>query len=217
MPTLMTQAEFARHRCVGRSAVSNWKKAGLLILVEDGLDGRIKVDRDRSDAKINARIDPGRGRPTTAASAVDAATAAELPIEDLPAASPAAPGSAAPENLNTVRLELIRQQTAGHVLKNAREAGELAPIIELQRRAGELGRAMRDRMHAWFRGEAERLAVERDVRTIMTIGETGIDQVFAELADMAADGAFGADEEPNEAEIVPIEEEEITAADDEAA
>jgi hypothetical protein len=208
---LMTQAAFARHRGVGRSAVSNWKKAGLLVLAEDPADGVIKVDVGRSDARINGRVDPGRGRPT------GASTAAEMPLEAPAPAMQAGAGAAPPENLNTVRLELIRQQTAGHVLKNAREAGELAPVAELQRRAVELGRAARDRMQAWFRGEAERFASEREVRTIMVIGEEGIDRVFAELADMAADGAFGADDEPDEADLAAIEEEEVAAADDEAA
>lgn len=211
MPQMMTQADYARHRGVTAPAVSNWKKAGLLVMAEDPSDGRIKVDVARSDARINGRVDPGRGRPANA----PPAPAAELPMEVPAPASSGAP--AATENLNTVRLELIRQQTAGHVLKNAREAGELAPVLELQRRAVELGRAARDRMQAWFRGEAERLAAERDVRTIMALGEDGIDRVFTDLADMAADGAFGADEEPNEAEIEAIDDEAIAAADDQAA
>lgn len=206
MPELMTQAAFARHRGVTRPAVSNWKKAGLLVLAEDPADGRIKVDVGRSDARINGRVDPGRGRPANAAPPV-----AEQPAETPPAS--AEPGAPAPENLNTVRLELIKQQTAGHVLKNAREAGELAPVIELQRRAVEVGRAARDRMQAWFRGEAERLLAQRDVRALMAIGEEGIDRVFAELADMAADGAFGAEDEPNEAEIEAIDDEAPPAED----
>lgn len=204
---LMTQAAFARHRGVGRSAVSNWKKAELLVFAEDPADGLVKVDVARSDARINGKIDPGRGRPANA----QATPAGELPME-APTA-PASPGARPPENLNTVRLELIRQQTAGHVLKNAREAGELAPIVELQRRAVEMGRAARDRMQAWFRGEAEHLAAERDVRAIMVLGEQGIDRVFAELADMAAEGAFGADDEPNEAEIEAIDDEAIATED----
>lgn len=204
---LMTQADYARHRGVTRPAVSNWKKAGLLVMAEDPADGRIKVDVARSDARINGRVDPGRGRPANAQ-----VPAGELPMDGPAPPSPAKPGAAVPESLNTVRLELIRQQTAGHVLKNAQAAGELAPIVELQRRAVELGRAARDRIQAWFRGEAERFAAERDIRAIMALGEAGIDQVFAELADMAADGAFGSDEEPNEAEIVAIDDEAIAAA-----
>lgn len=209
---LMTQADYARHRGVTRPAVSNWKKAGLLVLAEDPVDGRIKVDVVRSDARVNGRVDPGRGRPANAAAPM--LPPAELPM-DVPAQAVPAP-TIGGETIGTVRLELIKQQTAGHVLKNAREAGELAPVTELQRRAVELGRAARDRIQAWFRGEAERLAAEKDVRTIMGIGEAGIDQVFADLADMAADGAFGEDE-PDEAEIEPIDDDVIVAEGHEAA
>jgi hypothetical protein len=188
---LMTQANYARHRGVTRPAVSNWKKAGLLVLAEDPADGRIKVDVARSDARINGRVDPGRGRPA------NAPASPELPIEASPSASAPAPSAAAGggESLQSVRMELIRHQTAGHVLKNAREAGELAPVQELQRRAAEMGRAARERMQAWFRAQAERFAAERDPRTLMALGEEGIDQVFSELADAAAAGAFAEDED----------------------
>ncbi|WP_430635034.1 hypothetical protein [Sphingomonas hankookensis] len=62
--TLLTKGEFALHRGVGKSAVSNWSKKGLLVMGECPETGAIKVDVERTDARINARVDPMRGRPT---------------------------------------------------------------------------------------------------------------------------------------------------------
>lgn len=199
---LMTQAEFARHRGVGKSAVSNWKKDGLLVLVEESGTGRIKVDRDRTDAKLNARIDPMRGRPPTATASTTPAAAAD-PAPSLPLEQASGGDSFADE-----RKAYTREQRIGQAMKNAQAAGELVPLIEAERRIEEAGRAARERMHSWFRGEAERFAAEREVRTIMTIGEEGIDRVFAELAEMAGRGEFADDDEELSAE----EEAEMEAA-----
>ena len=49
---------------------------------------------------------------------------------------------------------------------------------------------MRERMHAMFRAIAERLAAEKEVRAIMSIGATEIDRVFADLADEVERGAL---------------------------
>jgi hypothetical protein len=88
------------------------------------------------------------------------------------------------------RIEQVREQRIGNALKNAQLAGELVPLVEAERRVSEVGRAARERMHAWLRSVAERFAAEKDVRTIMALGEEGIDQVFAELADAAVRGEF---------------------------
>jgi hypothetical protein len=201
---LMTQTEFARHRGVGKSAVSNWKRDGLLVLAE-GEGGKLFVDVTRTDAKLNAKLDPMRGRPTAAASA----PAGALPFEDVPAAAAAPIGGG--DSLQTVRMDLIRRQSTGHALKNAQTAGELAPVGELVERANAIGRAARERIHAWFRGEAEHFAAVRDVREIMSIGEKGIDQVFADLADQAAAGGF-ASEDAEDPDLEAQAEAEMEAA-----
>jgi hypothetical protein len=195
MPRLMTYGEFARHRGVGKSAVSNWKRDGLLAMGE-GADGKLYVDVERTDARLNVRFDPMRGRPPAASS--EMIGLALLPdsgsgsLQQLPELG---------ESLQAVRVELIRRQSTGHALRNAQTAGELAPVSELLDRANAIGRVARERIHAWFRGEAERFAAVRDVREIMTIGEKGIDQVFADLADQAAAGGFtGEDAEDPELE-----------------
>lgn len=203
--TLMTQADFARHRGVGKSAVSNWKKAGLLVLAEDPADGRIKVDVARTDAKLNAKIDPMRGRPPAAA---PAATPATEPVPSLPLEGPAVPSGPVDRSLADERRDAVREQRIGAALKNAQLAGDLVPLIEAVRRVEEAGRAARERVHSWFSGEAEKLAAARDVRAVMAIGEEGIDRVFAELADAAARGEFAEDDD----ELTPEEEAEMDAA-----
>ncbi|MFN3943904.1 MAG: hypothetical protein ACK4K7_03095 [Allosphingosinicella sp.] len=193
---LVTQAEYARHRGVGRSAVSNWKKDGLLVFAE-GPDGRAMVDLARSDMRVNARIDPMRGRPPASAM---------LPLPDV-APSPVAassPAAAEGQSLQALRMAESHERTIGHRLKNARDAGELAPIEELASRASEMARATRERVHAWYRSVAERITAERDLRRVLAIGEEGIDRLFEELADAAEMGAFAPDEE--ELDVAAAEE-----------
>jgi len=204
---LMTQAEFARHRGVSKPAVTGWKKKNLLVMAEDPADGRIKVDVARSDARINARVDPMRGRPP-GGSAVPTTIEppAVLPLEERPQSAPS-PSSASA--LSDERVEHLREQRIGTALKNAQLAGDLVPLVEAERRVSEIGRAARERMQAWLRGIAERFAATSDLRTIMALGEEGIDAVFAELADAAAGGAFAGEDE---AELTAEERAELEAA-----
>lgn len=210
MTGLMTQADFARHRGVSKGSVSNWKKAGFLVFRE-GEDGRVYVDVARTEAKLNAKIDPMRGRPP---GGVQAPTS-ELPLGEAPAPTPAA---STEDTLQSERLADIREGRFGKALKNAQLAGELGAIVELEQRASTLGRMARERVHAWFRGEVERFAAEREARVIMAIGEEGIDRVFAGLADQAQAGEFADEEDPEveaalEAEMVAaIAEDDGTAA-----
>lgn len=189
---LMTQVEFARHRGVGKSAVSNWKRDGLVVFAE-GPGGRQMVDVGRTDARLNAKIDPMRGRPSTASGQAPDGEAPALPLEQQPLPS-GAPSPPTERTLNAERIEQVREQRIGQAMKNAQLAGELVPLVEAQKRVAEVGRSARERMHAWFRSQAERLAAEKDVRQVMAIGESGIDQVFAELADAADSGEFAGDD-----------------------
>lgn len=194
---LMTQTEFARHRGVGKPAVSNWKKKGWLVFAE-GPGGKPLVDVARTDAKLNANIDPMRGRPATGAAATSGGDAPVLPLGEGAAPAPPAAATAASAteaNIADERLQELRERRHGHALKNAQLAGGLVPLVEAEQRVAEVGRAARERMHAWFRGVAERIAAEKDVRAIMVLGEEGIDQVFAELAAAAARGDFAEDED----------------------
>lgn len=204
---LMTQAQFARHRGVSKGSVTNWKNAKLLVMAE-GPNGRALVDVVRTELKLNANIDPMRGRPSTGGQppAADSlgGDAPALPLPD---------GGAPAQTtvINDERVLHLREQRTGQALKNAQLAAELVPLIEAERRVAEIGRAARERMHAWLRSNAERFAAEKDVRQIMAFGEAGIDEVFAELADAAQRGDFaGADDD-----LTPEEQAEMEAAADE--
>jgi len=193
---LMTQAQFARHRGVVKGAVSNWKKAGLLVMAE-GPGGKPMVDVQRTELKLNANLDPGRGRPTTAAAGALSPGGDEpaLPLGEGPAAAPAAPGD---RSLNDERLEELRERRIGQAMKNAQQAGQLVPLVEAERRVSEIGRAARERIHSWARNIAERVAAEKDIRQVQAIFEDGIDQVFRELADAAQRGDLAGDsDEPD--------------------
>jgi hypothetical protein len=182
---LMTQAEFAAHRGVGKSAVSNWKKAGLLVFAE-GLDGKLAVDVARTDAKLNARIDPTRGRPTTAIG--DAGVPGELAL-DADTSSPAVRNAAA------VRVEVAEEELVARRMKNAEAARQLVPMIEVERRLSNLGRMARERVEAELRGRAEQIAAQRDPRSVMMLMVEACDTAFNALADAIERGALARDDE----------------------
>lgn len=208
---LMTQAEFARHRGVTKGAVSNWKKAGLLAFANDST-GKMLVDVVRSDAKLNGNINPMRGRPTSGGSAAAGADAPALPLGEGAGPAPAAAGQA--NDLADERLQELRERRFGQAMKNAQLAGELVALIEAERRVAEIGRVARERVQAQLRGMAERLASESEPRTIMVLLEQAVDQVFEELADMAARGDFAGDDDDVELSADELAEQEAAAESD---
>ncbi len=179
----MSQAEYAVHRGVGRSAVSNWKTQGLLVFAE-GTNGKPAVDVERTDARVNAKIDPARGRPTAASA---------LPQSDLPLAEPVANavrGGGGGESLADVRTDLIRAQTIKAQLDNAKRAGDLVPLEEFIRRSSEYGRVARERTLSVVRSQAEWLASARDARAIVAQLQDEIERAFADLAAQIETGAM---------------------------
>ena len=182
---LMTQAEFAAHRGVGKSAVSNWKKAGLLVFAE-GPDGKLAVQVERTDAKLNARIDPTRGRPTTAIG--DTSPIGELPMDS----EPAIPGL---RNAAAVRVEVAEEELVARRIKNAEAARQLVPLVESERRLATLGRMARERVMAELRGRAERIAAEREIRSVMMLLDAACDAAFTALADAIDSGTLDRDDD----------------------
>ena len=168
----MTQAEFAVHRGVQKSAVSNWKKKGLLVFVEDA--DKLKVDVARSDARINANVDPTRGRPTTAQSAP---AQSGLRLE-----SPEPVPQAQPSNISNAREDLMREQTIEKRMKNARDAGELVLLADFESRCSEYGRLIRERAQGLIRDTAERLAADREPRSIIALLTVEFDMMLDDLA-----------------------------------
>lgn len=192
----LTQAEFAKRRGVSKGCVSNWKAAGLLVLVE-GPNGKPVVDVDRTEAKLNTKLDPMRGRPATGGSAASEAPA--LPLGEGVAPAPSIPAN---NDLADERLQELRERRFGAALKNAQAARQLVLLAEAERRCSEMGRVSRERIQSALRGLAERLAAETDTRAVMVLLETEVDRVFAELADLAEQGGFAGDDD---AELSPEE------------
>lgn len=193
---LMRKGEFARHRGVKPSAVSNWNKRGLLVFAE-GPGGQLLVDVVKTEARLNANVDTTRGRPSGGTAAAAGAPAAPQEPADAPG------GGAAIAN---PRIDLVRQQVIEKTLKNRRDAGELVVLAEYERRAAEMGRQSRERVMSAIRGLAERLATETDPRQIITLCEGEIDRIFNDLAADIEQGALSADDDAD-ADSVADEEE----------
>ncbi|EDX79499.1 hypothetical protein BBAL3_656 [Brevundimonas sp. BAL3] len=170
---------------MGRSAVSNYKAKGLLVFGE-AEDGAVLVDVARTEARLNAKVDPTRGRPTGAQGGGQEA----LPLE--PAQAPGV--SRQMQDVANVRTDLVRQQVIEKQMANARRAGELVPVAEYEKRATELGRVVRERMQSMLRTFSERFAAEKDPRQIVAVGALEIDRIFSELADRAEAGTLSADD-----------------------
>lgn len=177
----MTQVEYAAHRGVTKPAVTAWKKRGLVIMVE-GDRGRMLVDVAKSDALVAALIDPMRGRPAKADAPVASVAVAVVPNEE------------PVRGLSKAREELIDEQLIGQRLKNARDAGELGVNAELLRRAGELGRMVRERIGSMHRSLAERLAAEREPRAVTALLEAETDMIMRDLADLVESGQLSDDD-----------------------
>ena len=193
MADLLTQADFAKRRGVGKSAVSNWKKAGLLVFAEDEA-GRMFVHVARTEARLNSRIDPMRGRPATSPQSA----AAELPMDGNDGADGDGSVSLRERSLARVRAEVAEEDLVGKRMNNARAAGELVPAVEAERRLGGLARMARERVLSELRSKAERLAAEREPRAIMVLIEETVDRAFHALSRMIAAGALNEPEEEEE-------------------
>jgi hypothetical protein len=193
---LMTQAEFARHRGVSKGSVTNWKNAKLLVMAE-GPNGKPMVDVVRTELKLNANIDPMRGRPSTGGSPqLQLRRGAKRRRCRSPKGRQRRHRSQA-RRPGDERVQHLREQRIGQALKNAQLAGELVPLIEAERRVAKSAGRRASASTPGCAAIAEQFAAEKDVRQIMRLGEKGIDEVFAQLADAADRGDFaGDDDEP---------------------
>lgn len=206
MTLLLKQAEFAARHGVVASAVSNWKKRGLLVFAEDpARPGKQMIDAEKSDLLIKGTIDPTRGRPRN-----DATQAAQS------GAAPAEGQSRAviPMNgLEAARLEEMRERTTRRKIENEQLLGRLVPLSEYERRAGEMGRVIRERTHGLIRQHGERLAAETDPRTIMALLGQAFDALFDQVADEIE--AAASDERVADAALAQIEAADSDDDDDE--
>lgn len=208
MTLLMKQAEYAAHRGVKPSAVSNWKAKGLLIFASDpDRPGKQLVDVAKTDLIVGASIDPTRGRPRSADVAqVDAPQPKNFEKSPTPVVRAVDPMAEA-------RLEEMRERTTRRRIENSQLLGQLVPLSEYERRAGDMGRLVRERSSGLIRQHAERLAAETDPRTIIALLSEAFDGLFDRLAseieaearaELAADAALAV-AEPDEEDDEPAE------------
>ncbi|MDP3853163.1 hypothetical protein [Phenylobacterium sp.] len=172
MALLMSQTEFAARHQVGKPAVSNWKAKGLLVFAPDpARPGKQLVDAEKSDLLVRGTIDPTRGRPRT--SDQGEASAAQ------PETTRAPP---APTAIEAARLDEMQQRTRRRRIETEQLLGNLVPLAEYERRAGDMARLVRERTLALVRQHAERLAAETEPRTIISILGEAFDAMFDQLA-----------------------------------
>lgn len=188
----MNQTEYAKHRGVVKSAVSNWKKSGLLVFREG------KVDVAATDKVLSHAIDPGRGRPTNAepASSTDQQAAPDTTTSEPPASNPPPPSLAGGSenqvqdengqlklNFNVERARELYEKRVGQAMKNAAMAGDMVPLAAyLAKLEGAVG-GFCDNLAAELRGMADRLANEDDPRAIRTLLEDTLHDARQDYAD----------------------------------
>lgn len=172
MALLMSQTEFAARRKVGKSAVSNWKNAGLLVFADDpDRPGKKLVDAEKSDLLVGGSIDPTRGRPRSA----------DLAEAEAPASQPSAPARVT--GIEAARLEEMQERTRRRRIDTEQLLNTLVPIAEFERRAGDMGRKVREGVRALVRQNSERWAAETDRKALMMLMEAAFDGFFGRLAD----------------------------------
>lgn len=177
MALLMSQNEFAVRHQVGKSAVSNWKRKNLLVFAPDPKrPGKQLVDAEKSDLLVRGSIDGTRGRPRTG----DQAEAAEEGGQESAAPQRGVPGMS---GLDEARLADMRERTLSRQIDNQKALKQLVPLMEYERRAGDMGRLIRERAHGLIRQHGERWAAETDPRTLMSLLDQAFDGMFSVLAD----------------------------------
>ena len=180
MTELMSKAQFARHRGVGRSAVSNWITRGQLAIV----DG--KVDVAASEALLDASVDPGRGRPPEHDPQPGGGTPAKKTgsASSKPAAATAkSEGDGDADNLRELRAQQLRETAHGAALKNAKMAGDLVPATAAGNIVESTISGFLDRAQADLRNLADMLVRETDPRK----GRKAADEWLARLRENYAD------------------------------
>ena len=163
---LMTKAAYARHRGVGKSAVSNYVKRGQIVLV----DG--KVDVAKSDALLAEIVDPVKGRPSTAPD----------PGSRKKAPAPTPTPDTAPNAVAAERIQALQETRIGQALKNAQMAGSLVPLAAYEAKMQTLIGGFCERMTSELRGKAERLAQESDMRAIRALLDEVVHDVRKDFA-----------------------------------
>lgn len=169
MSKLISKAAYARHRGVGKSAVSNWIARDQIVL-KDG-----KVDVAASDAKLGAMVDPASGRDPVPRPATNKTSSAK-------AKSTAGVADSAQAQLAEERLGEIRERRIGQAMKNAQAAGELVELGEYQSRLARFISGFCDRLSSELRGKSEALAKLTDKREVRAMLDEAIHTARTDFA-----------------------------------
>ena len=142
--TLVSQAEYARHRSVSRKTVTAWKKEGRLVW-QDG-----KIDLEASDELLDGQRPPGNS---------DEVKGNETPAgNDAPPVAQPAEKPETHEGLRALldRLDLMTKAEAEQVKENylalqrrleyEKAAGELVPVDEAAQKVAEEYAAVRSNL-----------------------------------------------------------------------
>jgi hypothetical protein len=205
MALLMSQTEFARRHNVGKSAVSNWKAASLLVFADDpDRPGKMLVDAEKSDLLVRGSIDQTRGRPR----ASDQARAAAEPGETAEPAPYRAPAMSVTE---AARHDEVLERTRSRRIENEKALGGLVSLAEYERRAADFGRRCREGVNALVRRLSERLAAETDPRQLVALVIVETDGLFDRLADELEAEAQSEREADREMAPLAEDDEELVA------
>jgi len=175
MTLLMRAKDYAKHRGVTPAAVSNWKRKELLVFAPDpDSPGKQLIDVAKSDLVLNGTVDQTRGRPRSGENESEA-------LEH--AASGGAVRAALVSPLQAAQLADLGERTLARRIENEKSLKALVPLAEYERRAGDMGRLVRERTVGVIRQSAERLAAETDPRQIIAYLTGQFDDLFVQLAD----------------------------------
>lgn len=171
------KSEYAKHRGVKPSAVSNWNTKGLLVFAADpSRPGKQLIDVEKTDLVLNGTVDQTRGRPRSGDMEAAAQFGADAPAPSAPRSVPMTAEAAA-------RLEEVQERTLGRRIENERNLGRLISLADAERRAADRGRMIRERVNSLVRAHAERIAAESDPRVVVSILQTEFDALFNRVAD----------------------------------
>ena len=171
----LSTAEYAAHCGRSDSLIRRFKRQGRLVVDENGL-----IDRDASDAKLAADLNPVRGgdRSAGAASAPQGAPASVVDI----------PGVSVAEAVRRERLAKARLAE----LELGEEAGDLVRRKDAQRAAFTVARQAQERLRTMASRLRTQLAATSDPRQCESLIDSEVRLICADMQAAAAEIAAAA-------------------------
>lgn len=166
MADLVTQAEHARRCGVSRVAVTKWKEAGKLVLV----DGKVDHDASYKGENWHEGVKKSRQEARAAPPAPKPARPAKAAPEPKKTVVPPAPPSDAPEvgpaGTTALRQATIRKEEFSGRLREVEYLERIGQLVDRDaavRAAFDQGRMDRDKIMNWVPAESPYIAAELDL------------------------------------------------------